>query len=60
MQPSVVVGVVRMGHVPGIVKYWKEKLVDVSELMKYVVKSSIPQIILSKTLKQSGNFLSYP
>ena len=35
MQPSVVVGVVGIGHVPGIVENW-EKPVDVRELLKYV------------------------
>ena len=56
MQPSVVVGVVGMGHVPGIEKYWKEKSVDISELMKYVIKFFVPQIILSRMLKQAGNY----
>lgn len=38
--PAVVVGVVGMGHVPGIEKNWNSDL-NIQEIMRYVVLSCV-------------------
>lgn len=54
--PAVVVGVVGMGHVPGIEKNW-EKQLNISEIMRYnglmstqVIYSNIAALWLSNSL----------
>lgn len=49
--PAVVVGVVGMGHVPGIEKNW-EKQLNISEIMRYrgLVSTQVIHLWLSHSL----------
>ena len=43
--PAVVVGVVGMGHVPGIERNW-EKQLNINEIMRYVYPVVLTQYIM--------------